>query len=144
MKLRKKEPWKSAIDYSKELNGLMINLLVNDIANASEFVSKVIGASIIYKDIDFLAAEGFGCKWCYHADHTYDKHPFYLNSNQNNLIRGLGLEIRLIGCDPDIAEKNAKRHDFVILSESQNKPHGFRESYIKDHDGYCWVPSIKI
>ena len=42
MKLRKTDPWKSASDYSKELSGLTVNLLVNDISKATEFIANVI------------------------------------------------------------------------------------------------------
>tara|TARA_B110000503_G_C7093700_1_gene390555 strand:+ start:514 stop:783 length:270 start_codon:yes stop_codon:yes gene_type:complete len=75
MKLRKTDPWKPASNYSKELSGLTVNLLVNDVHKATEFIKNVIEANVIYEDIDFAAIEGFGSKWCFHADHTYDKHP---------------------------------------------------------------------
>ena len=29
----------------------------------------------------------------------------------------------------------------MILQPPTNKPHGLREAYILDPDGYCWVPS---
>jgi hypothetical protein len=40
MKLRKIDPWKPADNYSKELSGLTVNLLVNDIRIATEFIEK--------------------------------------------------------------------------------------------------------
>ena len=82
MKLRKTDPWKPASDYSRELSGLTVNLLVNNISKATEFITNVIEANIIYEDIDFAAIEGFGSKWCFHADHTYDKHPLTNFINQ--------------------------------------------------------------
>ena len=48
MKLRKTDPWKPASDYSRELSGLTVNLLVNDISKATEFIANVIEANIIY------------------------------------------------------------------------------------------------
>ena len=75
MKLRKTDPWKPASDYSRELNGLTVNFLVNNISKATELFTNVMETKIIYEDIDFAAIEGFGSKWCFHADHTYDKHP---------------------------------------------------------------------
>ena len=143
MKLRKTDPWKPAIDYSRELNGLTINLLVNNISKATEFITNVIEAKIIYEDIDFAAIEGFGSKWCFHADHTYDKHPLtsFINKKQ---IRGNGIELRLLGCNPDQAEMRAKKYGFKVISKSQDKPHGLRECYIIDSAGYCWVPCEKI
>ena len=143
MKLRKTDPWKPANDYSRELSGLTVNLLVNNISKASEFITNVIEANIIYQDIDFAAIEGFGSKWCFHAEHTYDKHPLasFINKKQK---RGNGIELRLLGCNPDQAEMRAKKYGFKVISKSQDKPHGLRECYIIDSAGYCWVPCEKI
>ena len=58
MKLRKKDPWKSASEYSKDLSGLTINLLVKDIKHSINFLQKIINAKIIYQDPDFAAIEG--------------------------------------------------------------------------------------
>ena len=77
MKLRKKDPWKSASEYSKDLSGLTINLLVEDIKHTLQFLQKIIKAKIIYQDPDFVAIEGFGSRWCIHSYHTYDNHPVY-------------------------------------------------------------------
>jgi len=143
MKLRKTDPWKPANDYSRELSGLTVNLLVNNISKATKFITNVIEAKIIYEDIDFAAIEGFGSKWCFHADHTYDKHPLasFINKIQK---RGNGIELRLLGCNPDQAEMRAKKYGFKVISKSQDKPHGLRECYIIDSAGYCWVPCEKI
>ena len=119
-KLRKTNPWKSASDYSKELSGLTVNLLVNNISKSTEFVTNVIEANIIYEDIDFAAIEGFGSKWCFHADHTYDKHPlkgFIIIKNK----RGKVIELRLLGCNPDKAEMRAIKYEFkVIIKKNTN------------------------
>ena len=133
MKLRKSDPWKPANDYSKELSGLTVNLLVNDVHKATEFVKNVIEADVIYEDIDFAAIEGFGSKWCFHADHTYDKHPLKSFISIKNK-RGIGIELRLLGCNPDQAEIKAIKHGFKVISRSQDKPHGLRECYIIDSE----------
>ena len=143
MKLRKTDPWKPASNYSKELSGLTVNLLVNDIHKAIEFIENVIQADVIYKDIDFAAIEGFGSKWCFHADHTYDRHPLIDFITIKNR-RGKGVELRLLGCNPDRAEMRATKYGFKVISKSQDKPHGLRECHIIDSAGYCWVPCEKI
>ena len=143
MKLRKIDPWKPACVYSKELNGLTVNLLVNNISKATDFITNVIEANIIYEDIDFAAIEGFGSKWCFHADHTYGKHPLIGLINKKNK-RGDGIELRLLGCNPDKAERRALKHGFKVISKAQDKPHGLRECYIIDSSGYCWVPCENI
>ena len=143
MKLRKTDPWKPASDYSKELTGLTINLLVNNISKATKFITDVIEAKIIYEDIDFAAIEGFGSKWCFHADHTYDKNPL-TNFVSLKDKRGEGIELRLLGCNPDRAEMRAEKYGFKVISKSQDKLHGLRECYIIDSSGYCWVPCENI
>jgi hypothetical protein len=84
-----------------------------------------------------------GSQWCFHTHHTYDSHPFK-TITESSIYKGLGIELRLIGCDPDQAEIRAKEKGFKILSNSHDKAHGMRECYILDNDNYCWVPSIII
>ena len=143
MKLRKKYPWKSASEYSKDLSGLTINLLVEDIRHSLHFLQKIIKTEIIYQDPDFAAIEGFGSIWCIHSYHTYGTHPFlyFIKSSKS---KGLGIELRVIGCDPDRAEERARKENYIILSNSMNKPHGLRECYILDNNGFCWMPSILV
>ena len=143
MKLRKKDPWKSASEYSRDLSGLTVNLLVEDINLSIHFLQKIIKAKIVYQDPDFAAIEGFGSRWCLHSYHTYDSHP-YMNVIKNSNPKGLGIELRVIGCDPDRAEERARKENYIILSTSTDKAHGMRECYIVDHYGFCWVPCKKI
>ena len=142
-KLRKSEPWLPASEYAKKLSGLGINLLVSDIQKAILFHEKVLNIEVIYADDDFAVLKGYGSEWMLHADHTYDDHPF-LTQISLNQERGKGIELRLHGCDPDKARKNAKRLGFSILAEVNDKNHGLREVYILDQDGYVWVPDIPI
>ena len=58
--------------------------------------------------------------------------------------KGLGIELRVIGYEPDRAEERARKENYIILSNSMNKPHGMRECYILDNNGFCWVPSILV
>ena len=121
-KLRKTNPWKSASDYSKELSGLTVNLLVNNISKSTEFVTNVIEANIIYEDIGFAVIEGFGSKWCFHADLTYDKHPlkgFIIIKNK----RGKVIELRLLGCNPDKAEMRAIKYEFKVIIKKNTNCH---------------------
>ena len=58
--------------------------------------------------------------------------------------RGAGVELRLYGCDPDVAEAKARELGFTILAGSIDKPHGLRECVILDDDGYAWVPAVAL
>jgi hypothetical protein len=58
--------------------------------------------------------------------------------------RGAGVEIRVYGVDPDVAEARARRSDAVVLSGSIDKPHGLRECHIVGPNGYVFVPSVAL
>jgi catechol 2,3-dioxygenase-like lactoylglutathione lyase family enzyme len=139
----------SAEAYGRSLKGLGVNLLVRDIARSALFARDVLGARIVYSDKDFavlrqgpdLPGGGQAAEWMLHADGTYHSNPV-LGLLSDVSIRGAGLEIRLYHCDPDRAVAQAKAHHHHVLSPAADKPHGLREAYILDPDGYCWVPSL--
>jgi hypothetical protein len=33
---------------------------------------------------------------------------------------------------------------FKVLVETADKPHGLREAYLVDGDGYVWVPDVHV
>ena len=136
-------PWMSASDYGRSLGGLGVNLLVREIEPALKFSTEVLSASVVYSAPDFAVLRFQNAEWMLHADHTYDAHPLY-----QQLIggkhRGIGAELRLHGRDPDQAQHAAQQLGFKVLQESMDKPHGVREVFIHDADGYLWVPDIPI
>ena len=79
-----------------------------------------------------------------HADHTYRDHPLYGSLADADLVRGIGAEIRLHGRDPDAAEATARELDYTVLAGAMDKPHGLREAFILDPDGYLWVPDVPV
>ena len=130
-----------ADQYGHSLRGLTLNLLVRDVDAALGFHREVLGAVVIYRDPDFAVLRRGEVEWCLHADHTYDKHPLS-PSLTSGLPRGVGAELRLHGRDPDEAEAAARRLGFTVLAPAPDKPHGLREGYLLDADGYCWVPNV--
>jgi catechol 2,3-dioxygenase-like lactoylglutathione lyase family enzyme len=143
MKLREGDPWMTGREYGQSLTGLSINLLVTDIESAVKFQQKVLGAEVIYSDPDFAVLSGYGAEWMLHADHTYEEHPMG-KTVQGDQLRGAGAELRVHGCDPDAAEAAAKELGLEVISPATDKGHGLREVYIRDADGYIWVPDVKI
>ena len=141
MKLRTGDPWMPAPDYGRSLRGLTLNLLVRNIDAALPFQREVLGAEAVYHDFDFAVLRREGVEWALHADHTYDKHALYpmLGSGRP---RGIGAELRLHGRDPDQAEAAARRLGTPVLAPAADKPHGLREVYLLDVDGYLWVPDV--
>ena len=128
--------------YSHTLSCLTVNLLVQDVAACTRFQTEVLGAEIVYADVDFAVYRGYGAEWAVHADHTYDAHPLFPLLAAAGSKRGPGAELRLHGCDPDRAEASARSLGFTVISSATTKPHGLREAYLLDAGGYLWVPDV--
>jgi catechol 2,3-dioxygenase-like lactoylglutathione lyase family enzyme len=141
MKLRTGDPWMPAPRYGRALQGLTLNLLVRDIARSLPFHREVLGAQVVYSDADFAVLRYGEVEWMLHADHTYLAHPLHASLSDDG-PRGVGAELRLHGRDPDAAESAARRFGFIVLAGATDKPHGLREAFLIDPDGYLWVPDI--
>jgi uncharacterized glyoxalase superfamily protein PhnB len=138
-----RHPPVSPPDYGRSLRGLGFNLLVRDVARAVRFAEQVLGATSFYDDVDFAALRLVGGDFLFHADHTYNDHPLSGIAMASE-GRGAGVELRLYGCDPDMAEQSAREGGWTVLAGSTDKPHGLRECMILDDEGYVWVPSVAI
>lgn len=129
-----------AATFGKSLSGVGISLLVTDVAATVEFSEKILKAQAMYADDKFAIMRHGESVWMLHFDGTYHSNPLLgLVDGQDG--RGRGAELRLYNQDPDQAEADAKDGGYKVLFESLNKPHGLRECYILDPDGYCWVLS---
>jgi len=143
MKLATEPSWMPAPDYGRSLTGLGINLLVKEIEPALDFAREVLGATVVHSDPDFAVLRFESAEWMLHADHTYNDHPLS-GSLSEDLPRGIGAELRLHGRDPDDAEAIARKLGYTVLDGTADKPHGLREVYILDPDGYLWVPDVPL
>jgi len=137
------QPWMPAADYGRTLTGLGVNLLVTDIARQLKFSAKVLGATVVYSDLDFAVLTACSSEWMLHADHTYNDHPMR-GVVEDLPARGAGLEIRLHGRDPDLACEAARELGYTVLQDATDKPHGLREAYIVGPDGYIWVADTPL
>ena len=122
-------------------DGIGINLLVTDMQAALTFQTRVLGAEVSYWDQDFAILTAHGSTWMLHRDRTYHSHPLRGIAEAAD-GRGAGAELRLYGRDPDVAEAQARQIDAIVLAGAADKPHGLREAYLLDPDGYVWVPSV--
>lgn len=130
----------SAADYGRSLKGLGFNLLVTDVPRAVIFATEVLGATKFFDDEDFAALRWQGQDFMFHADRAYRDNA--LSGIVAGLeARGAGVELRLYGCNPDVAETKARELGFTVLAGSIDKEHGLRECVILDDDGYAWVPT---
>lgn len=141
MKKRTGDPWMPADRYGRLLPVFMANLLVRDIARALRFYEEVLRARVHYRDPDFAALHLNGAELMLHADHTYDKHPWYPRL-QGEEPRGLGAELRLFGVDPDIVEQAARTAGAPVVQPATTKGHGWREVMVEDPDGYVWAVGV--
>jgi catechol 2,3-dioxygenase-like lactoylglutathione lyase family enzyme len=139
--------------YGRSLRGMGVNLLVREVARSVAFLTEVLALDLVYADADFAVLrygnregggqEGGGQDVILHADHTYAEHPL-LALTGDGALRGAGVELRLYGIDPDAAEARARTRGDAVFAATQDKPHGLRECYLADPDGYIWVPGIGI
>lgn len=129
--------------------GLGVNLLVEDVERAARFQAAVLGARVDYWDRDFAILGAQGAIWMLHSDRAYREHPLVgiargadRGADRGAEGRGAGAELRLYGRDPDAAERAARALGGVVLAGAADKPHGVREAYLLDAEGYCWVPTV--
>ncbi len=124
-------------------SGIGINLLVRSVEATVRFAEQVLGATTTYADPDIAVFRCVGGQWMVHADHTYRDHPM-TGVISGIEARGAGAEIRLYGLDPDACEKAARDGGWTVLDGAMDKPHGLREAYIIDDDGYVYVPGTPL
>ena len=126
--------------FGRSLRGLGVNLLVRDVLSACAFLKSVFGMQSYQATRDFAIVTYGDQVFQLHADGTYSKHP-YLGLLPEQPPRGAGLELHLYDSDPDECAAKAESAGGSVLQAPTDKPHGLREAYILDADGYCWVPS---
>jgi uncharacterized glyoxalase superfamily protein PhnB len=141
MKKRTADPWMPADQYGRSLPKFTVNLLVRDVVRSEAFYRTVLNADFHYSDPDFAALRVAGVELMLHADHTYDKHPWYPRLSAGER-RGLGAELRLFGIRPDEVEQRARQFGATIVQPTVTKAHGWREVMVEDPDGYVWAVGV--
>ncbi len=133
----------SAVEMGHALDGFGINLLVSDVFAAVKFLQTVFDFTAARASADYAVLIHRDQWYQLHADSTYTAHPLPAHLPEAGL-RGAGVELRLYQVHPDRAEQRARSGGYEVLQTSTDKPHGLRECFLLDPDGYCWVPSVKI
>ena len=133
----------SVADYGRTLTGLSVNLIVRDVARSIPFYTDVLLLRLLYSDEDFAAFERDGAKLQLHADHTYARMP-WADRLSEGTRRGLGAEIRILGIDPDAAEKRAREAGFTVAVPVRDWPHGWRDCVLEDPDGYTFAVGVPL
>lgn len=133
----------SGPEIGRTLTPFGINLLVRNGQRTATFLTEVLGFAQI------RLGDGYGLFRLgtvliqIHEDATYAEHPLPSLLPEAG-ARGAGVELRLFECDPDEAERRAMARGDMILRETLDRPHGLRECFLLDPDGYCWVPSKRL
>ncbi len=130
----------SAGAFGAALHGLGVNILCRDVQATAQFLNTVFEMGIHRLSDDFAIVTYGEDVFQLHADATYASNPL-LNLLPENPPRGAGIELRLYDTDPDVAATRAEAAGAHILQPPTDKPHGLREAYILDPDGYAWIPS---
>ncbi|OAN72099.1 glyoxalase [Rhodobacteraceae bacterium EhC02] len=130
----------TAADFGRSLSGLGLNLLVRDVPREARFLVDVFGMQAHRLSQDFAIISYHGQLLQLHADGTYHANPL-LSLLPESGPRGAGAELRLFQSDPDQAAARVDAAGGMILQPPTDKPHGLREAYIMDPDGYVWVAS---
>ncbi|WP_322867709.1 VOC family protein [Aquicoccus sp. G2-2] len=133
----------SAAEFGTTLKGLGLNLICRDVRASAAFVEQVFAMRVHRLSADFAIVTYADQLFQLHSDGTYHSNP-YLALLPENPPRGAGIELRLYNTDPDTAAALAAALGYTILQHPTDKPHGLREAYILDPDGYAWVPSCPI
>ena len=142
---RTKTPWMKAEDFGRSLpRGVGINLLVPEIAQMEAFCRDVLGATIVYADEDFAAVDAARLGVDAACRPFLSRQPDDRPDPGASRLRGAGIEIRIYGLDPDLAELRARAHGHDILAGAIDKPHGLRECHIVGPSFYVFVPSLAI
>jgi uncharacterized glyoxalase superfamily protein PhnB len=130
----------SAPDYGRSLSGLGFNLIVGDLEKALRFATQVLEAETYFRTDVFAAMKLQGADFMFHMPQSYRGNELY-GTLTSDAPRGVGIELRCYGVDPDAAEARARTAGFTVLAGSLDKPHGLRECMILDDDGFVWIPS---
>jgi catechol 2,3-dioxygenase-like lactoylglutathione lyase family enzyme len=126
--------------FGASLRGLGLNILVRDVADEVAFLTDVFGMKAHQPTADFAIMTYGDQVFQVHADGTYHSHPLPGLLPEAG-ARGAGAEFHLYHTDPDEAEAKAMKFGAHVLATSADKPHGLREVYILDDNGYAWVAS---
>ena len=129
-----------AEEFGAGLRGMGINILVTDVSRHVGMLKAVFDMQAFQPTADFAIMTYGDQVFQLHADHTYHSNPL-LGLLPENPPRGAGVEIRLYDTDPDAATARAAEAGMTVLQEPTDKPHGLRECFLLDPDGYAWVPS---
>ena len=142
-----------AAEVGRALRGFGLNLLCRQVIPLAESIASVLEMRVIRANDDYAIIAGPQVAKSLiiqlHAHATYHANPLPSllpepGAGAGAGARGAGAEFRLFDMDPDAAARRAEVAGWYILQPPTDKPHGLRECYLLDLEGYCWVPGSVI
>ena len=142
-----------AAEVGRALRGFGLNLLCRQVIPLAESIASVLEMWVIRANDDYAIIAGPQVAKSLiiqlHADATYHANPLPSllpgpGAGAGAGARGAGAEFRLFDMDPDAAARRAEVAGWYILQPPTDKPHGLRECYLLDLEGYCWVAGSVI
>ena len=142
-----------AAEVGRALRGFGLNLLFRQVIPLAESIESVLEMRVIRANDDYAIIAGPQVAKSLiiqlHADATYHANPLpsLLPEPEPGAgagARGAGAEFRVFDMDPDAAARRAEVAGWYVLQPPTDKPHGLRECYLLDLEGYCWVPGSVI
>ncbi len=94
----------------------------------------------LFEVLDFPVAHGPALMQI-HSDATYGRHPL-AGLIPENPPRGGGVQLYLLGIDPDAACARAEAAGGTVLETPADKPHGLREATILAPEGQAFSPAV--
>lgn len=131
----------SAADFGRSLSGIGLNLLSPDVPRLAKMLNEVFALSVHRLSADFAIVRHEAMLLQLHADSTYGAHPL-LGLVPETPPRGAGVQIYLLGIDPDAAIARALANGYQVLESAGDKPHGLREGTILSPEGYAFSPAV--
>ncbi len=131
----------SADGFGRSLSGVGLNLLTRDVRGLAAFLRDVLGLNIHRLSDDFAIVTHGPHLFQIHRDGTYGAHPLS-GLLPENPPRGTGIQIYLLGIDPDAAVSRAEADS--VLEKPADKPHGLREATILSPEGYAFSPAVAL
>ena len=130
-----------AEDFGRSLTGIGVNLLTPNVRTLAGFLKDVFGLPAYQLTDDFAIIRHGQMLMQLHSDGTYHSPP-PLGLVPETPPRGAGMQLYLLGIDPDSAIARAEAAGHMVLEQPADKPHGLREGTILSPEGYAFSPAI--
>lgn len=133
----------AAADLGAGMRGLGVNLLCRDVPATARFLAHVFGLVVPRIERDFALIVHEGSLLQLHSDASFRAHPLPRFLPEAG-PRGAGVQLYLMGIDPDAAVARAPAAGGMVVEMPADKPHGLREATILAPEGHAFSPAVRL